>query len=152
MFRPGHPILGALVVLSACSTSSQSAPPECPQCPRCPEVAAATASAQTAPLEVSTSVPLDTPKAAGGAEEEGSLVLSIARDGKLFLGDRPMPDLSALRSALQEVAKKNADARLTIRADKDATHGMVIAAIDAAKQAGVTKVAFATTPPPPSKP
>ncbi len=146
------PLLAGFVVLSACG-NSQPAVTQCPQCPVCPEVAAATATAtaETTPPPAITAVPLDVPKPAAGADH-GSQVVTIARDGKLFLGGRPVSDLSALKVAIQEVAAKNPDVRVAIEADKDVTHGQVIAAIDAIKQAGVNKVAFATAPTnPPAK-
>jgi biopolymer transport protein ExbD len=150
MLRHGH-LLAAFVVLCACGTS-QPAVTQCPQCPVCPEVAAASATAATSPPGAITSVPLDVPRPAAGADQS-SQVVSITRDGKLFLGGRSVPDLSALKVAIQEVAAQNPDVRVAIEADKDVTHGQVIAAIDAIKQAGVSKVAFATAPAtPPAKP
>lgn len=139
-------LLAASLLLSACNTSPVPAAQPCPQCPVCPEVAAATASAQTAPSQVIASVPLDTPKASPDADD-AMLVVSITRDGNLFLGDRSVSDLAALTSGLREVATKNPDVRVSIRADKDVTHGRVIAAMDAIKQAGVNKLGFATAPP-----
>jgi biopolymer transport protein ExbD len=146
MPRSSLRLLAAAVLLSACNTSTQPAAQPCPQCPVCPEVAPTTTSARAAPSQGIAPVPLDTPKASPGADD-ATLVVSITRDGKLFLGHRAVPDLAALTSDLREVATKNPEVRVSIQADKEVTHGRVIGAIDAIKQAGVSKLGFATAPP-----
>ncbi len=106
----------------------------------------ASVSAPAAPTLLAP-VPLDAPKVSA-PDQDTTWVVTITRDEKLFFRGRSLVDLAALTSALRELVAQNPDARVAIEADKHVTHGTVIAVIDAAKQAGVSKIAFATAPQP----
>ncbi len=68
-----------------------------------------------------------------------NMVLSIARDGKLFLQDRPV-DKKNLEKELRRVVLDTGDEVLVLKADKFVPYGVVIDIMDAAKGAGFRKV------------
>ena len=68
-----------------------------------------------------------------------NMVLSIARDGKLFLQDRPV-DKKTLEKELRRVILDTGDEVLVLKADKFVPYGVVIDIMDAVKGAGFRKV------------
>lgn len=68
-----------------------------------------------------------------------NMVLSIARDGKLFLQDRPV-DKKDLEKELRRVILDTGDEVLVLKADKFVPYGVVIDIMDAVKGAGFRKV------------
>ena len=68
-----------------------------------------------------------------------NLVLSIARDGKLFLQDS-LVDKKDLEKELRRVILDTGDEVLVLKADKFVPYGVVIDIMDAVKGAGFRKV------------
>ncbi len=68
-----------------------------------------------------------------------NMVLSIARDGKLFLQDRPV-DKKNLEKELRRVILDTGDEVLVLKADKFVPYGVVIDIMDAVKGAGFRKL------------
>jgi biopolymer transport protein ExbD len=68
-----------------------------------------------------------------------NLVLSIARDGKLYLQDRPV-DKKNLEKELRRIVLDTGDDVLVLKADKFVPYGVVIDIMDAVKGAGFRKV------------
>ncbi len=68
-----------------------------------------------------------------------NMVLSIARDGKLFLQDRPV-DKKTLEEELRRGVLDTGDEVLVLKADKFVPYGVVIDIMDAVKGAGFRKV------------
>ncbi len=68
-----------------------------------------------------------------------NMVLSIARDGKLYLQDRPV-DKKNLEKELRRVVLDTGDEVLVLKADKFVPYGVVIDIMDAVKGAGFRKV------------
>ena len=68
-----------------------------------------------------------------------NMVLSIAREGKLFLQGRPV-DKKTLEKELRRVVLDTGDEVLVLKADKFVPYGVVIDIMDAAKGAGFRKV------------
>ena len=76
---------------------------------------------------------------------EQRVVLTINRDGSLFLGDKPVNihDLPALlRSGKTDTSKQV----IYLRADERVQFGVFASAMDAVKQAGVTNISIVTQP------
>lgn len=67
------------------------------------------------------------------------LVLSIARDGKLYIQDRPV-DKKDLEKELRRVLLDTGDDVLVLKADKFVPYGVVIDIMDAVKGAGFKKI------------
>jgi biopolymer transport protein TolR len=100
----------------------------------------------TAPM-LQTGVDLDLPQAEAQPvpDDEGKLILSLDRTGKVFLGDTPVP-WDDLEVKLSTNAKVKADHELYIDADKNLPYGQVLQVMAVAKKAGVTKLLMMTDP------
>ena len=100
----------------------------------------------TAPM-MNTGVSLELPQvtAQNMEDPEGKLVLSIAKDNKIFLGGTQVTwkDLEAKLKANERVQKESA---LYIEADTHLDYGVVVTAMALAKNAGVAHVMMLTNP------
>jgi biopolymer transport protein TolR len=100
----------------------------------------------TAPM-MNTGVSLELPQvtAQNVEDPEGKLVLSIAKDDKIFLGGTQVTwkDLEAKLKANERVQKEGA---LYIEADTNLPYGVVITAMALAKNSGVAHVMMLTNP------
>jgi biopolymer transport protein TolR len=100
----------------------------------------------TAPM-LQTGVDLELPQAEAAAvpDDEGKLILSIDKTGKLFLGTMPVA-WEELEVKLSTNAKVKADRELYLEADKNLPYGLVLQTMAVAKKAGVTKLLMMTDP------
>ncbi len=100
----------------------------------------------TAPM-MNTGVSLELPQvtAQNVEDPEGKLVLSIAKDDKIYLGGTQVNwiDLEAKLKTNEKVKK---DSSLYIEADTSLLYGRVVTAMAVAKNAGVTRVMMLTNP------
>ncbi len=100
----------------------------------------------TAPM-MNTGVSLELPQvtAQNVEDPEGKLVLSIAKDDKIFLGGTPVlwKELEAKLKSNERVKKESS---LYIEADTNLPYGRVVTAMAIAKNAGVTRVMMLTAP------
>ena len=100
----------------------------------------------TAPM-MNTGVSLELPhvSAQNVEDPEGKLVLSIAKDNKIFLGGTQVTwrELEAKLKANERVQKESA---LYIEADTNLSYGTVITAMALAKNSGVQHVMMLTNP------
>lgn len=91
-------------------------------------------------------IKVDVPKAASGeANRKEYSAVSVTAEGKLFLDKDPV-SMEELRAALQQMARRSDEPRLSISADRQARHGDVVAVLDATRLAGLRKVSFETRP------
>ena len=89
---------------------------------------------------------LELPKAESaevGEKKEFSLYLT--KDGDLFLNNEPV-QIDSLERRLKVALPEMKDESLTLKADSDATHGIVVKAMDKARLAGIKKLIVATAP------
>ncbi|MHC4270251.1 MAG: ExbD/TolR family protein [Planctomycetota bacterium] len=70
-------------------------------------------------------------------------VLSIARDGQLFLQDRPV-EKNQLEKELRRVILDTGEEVLVLKADKEVPYGVVVDIMDDAKGAGFKKIVAPT--------
>jgi biopolymer transport protein TolR len=100
----------------------------------------------TAPM-MNTGVDLDLPQvtAQNVEDPQGKLVLSIAKNDRVFLGGTQVTwkDLEAKLKSNERVKKESA---LYIEADTNLPYGVVVTAMAIAKNAGVSKVMMLTDP------
>jgi biopolymer transport protein ExbD len=82
-------------------------------------------------------------KQAKSGASENALVVTIEKQGLLFLGNQPVTE-EKLAERLLEAVKKNPETTLSINADTDAPFGRVVKVMDAAKAANI-KVASSFT-------
>lgn len=78
-----------------------------------------------------------------GAGDKQTLVVSIPREGPIFLNTQPVT-FEKLQEHLRESARNNPDTALSIRADTDAPFGMIVKIMDAAREANIQKVSAFT--------
>jgi biopolymer transport protein ExbD len=71
------------------------------------------------------------------------VVLTIARDGQLFLQDKPVDKIN-LEKELRRIILDTGDEVLVLKADKMVTYGDVVDVMDDAKGAGFKKVVAPT--------
>ncbi len=68
----------------------------------------------------------------------------VATDGNIYLDD-VIADNAALRSRFTSAAKENSGTLVIIKADKGVSHGKVVGVMDLARNAGLSRLAIATT-------
>ncbi len=76
---------------------------------------------------------------------EQRIVLTIDRDGDLFLQDKPV-NIHALPSALRSDGADPGRKIIYLRADERVQFGVFASAMDAVKQAGITNISIITQP------
>lgn len=90
---------------------------------------------------------LDLPEAATAESEAVPELIEIVitADGQMFVADALLTELTrpALRAALAEQLAERPDAPVVVRADGDASHRLVVLALDAAAAEGVRRVGIA---------
>src|ERR671923_2342387 len=101
----------------------------------------------TAPI-IQQGVQVNLPQAKAGAipGTEEHLVVTIAKNGKLYLNDNPMT-LTELGDKLRAVRKLQADKQVYLRADQDVKYGLVMKTIAEIKQAGIERLGMVSRPP-----
>ncbi|MCW3481110.1 biopolymer transporter ExbD [Neisseriaceae bacterium JH1-16] len=91
---------------------------------------------------------INLPTAAGETPEQKTTQINVAlsADGKLAIGDKKLPD--AQRATLVAALKAAADGKtrpvVVINADGKAAHQSVVNVMEAAREAGLTQLTFAT--------
>jgi biopolymer transport protein ExbD len=90
-------------------------------------------------------VDVSLPKATTSAPpaEKKSMMVSVAKEGNLFLDNVPLT-LEQLRTHFQAEKTRGADVTLVIRADKVVPHGRVVEVMDLARAEGLNHLAIAT--------
>ncbi|MDA9171398.1 protein TolR [Alphaproteobacteria bacterium] len=96
----------------------------------------------TAPLlTVGVSVDLPKTKASQLSAKGDPIVISIKRNGKLFIQERAIEDKQLL-PRLVAIASGNKNLRIYVRGDKSVSYGIVLDTIAKIKQSGFKKVAL----------
>lgn len=100
----------------------------------------------TAPI-IQQGVQVNLPQAKGGAipGSEELLVVSITKNGKIYLNDNAMT-LEELGQKLRAIKKLQADKQVYLRADQDVRYGIVMKAVAQIKQAGIERLGMVTRP------
>jgi biopolymer transport protein ExbD len=99
-------------------------------------------------LSVNPGIKIDLPKASAEQVKKKKTTLRVAIEagGRIFLEGKKL-SLDQLQEKFAAVGKKNGDdALVIIEADKKVYHGLVVKVMDAAKSAGLNKLAIATQP------
>jgi biopolymer transport protein ExbD len=91
-------------------------------------------------------LPVNLPKAATGQQPPSeSAALTIGADGKIAV-DKQEVARERIRETLQKRLEKNPELLVLINADERVEHGLVVEAMDQARQAGVARIAIAVKP------
>ena len=100
----------------------------------------------TAKLIASQGIPLDLPKAASAGATQTILAVSVTREGAVSTNGSPAPTDNDSRRAARGALAQSPDLRTVIQASSGASHGTVMHVMDELREAGITKIAFATDP------
>jgi len=100
----------------------------------------------TAPI-IQQGVQVNLPQAKAGAipGTEELLVVTIAKNGKVYLNDNPLT-LEELGDKLRAIRKLQTDKQVYLRADQDVRYGLVMKAVAEIKQAGIERLGMVTRP------
>ena len=94
-------------------------------------------------MVVQSGLPVNLPKASTANQHSSqNVTITIMQDNRIFLNTVPTT-LDKIKSGL-EALKVGPDNLVIINADKHVEHGYVVAAMDEARKAGVTRFAIAT--------
>jgi biopolymer transport protein ExbD len=96
-------------------------------------------------MTVHGGIPVNLPKAAKAEAARAPVSISISREGVIYL-EREAIEPAQLTARLQERARTEPEVGVVIEADTDALHGRVVDVMDAARLAGIGKMAIAVTP------
>jgi biopolymer transport protein TolR len=100
----------------------------------------------TAPIiQQGVQVNLPQAKAAAIPGTDELLVVSIAKNGKIYLNDNVM-SLDELGAKMRAIRLNLADKQVYVRADQDVRYGLVMQTIAELKQAGIDRVGMVTRP------
>jgi biopolymer transport protein TolR len=100
----------------------------------------------TAPI-IQQGVQVNLPQAKAGAipGTEELLVVTVAKNGKVYLNDNAM-SLLELGDKLRAIRKLQKDKQVYLRADQDVRYGVVMRTIAEIKQAGIERLGMVTRP------
>ena len=96
-------------------------------------------------MTVHGGIPVNLPKAARAEAARAPVSISITREGVIYLEREPI-EPAQLTARLQERVRTEPEVGVVIEADTDALHGRVVDVMDAARLAGIGKMAIAVTP------
>jgi biopolymer transport protein ExbD len=93
-----------------------------------------------------TGLQVNLPKAASGRQTPAeSASVTLTKDGRLYVNKEPVA-LEALHQSLRSLLARNPELLVIINADDGVPHGQVVAIMDEARHAGVTKLSIAVRP------
>ncbi|MBI5970966.1 MAG: protein TolR [Deltaproteobacteria bacterium] len=101
----------------------------------------------TAPM-MTSGIDVNLPKveAASVSSQEEPLVVTIAKDGRIFIADRPFERFE-IRTQLEILNAAKVSRLVLLRADETIPYGAVLAAMAEIRKAGVEKIGMMTEPP-----
>jgi biopolymer transport protein TolR len=73
------------------------------------------------------------------------LILTVKKDGKYYVGRKEIPQ-AELRGKLEAIFEGRDSKELFLRADQDASYGVVVKALAAAREAGAKQLGMVTEP------
>ena len=89
-------------------------------------------------------IDVDRPDApTGDRQDDASILIAISSGDEIWI-DRKEVDPRAVRSIIERLHAENPKGSIVIQADEESTNEMLVAVMEAAKQAGVANVAIAT--------
>lgn len=100
----------------------------------------------TAPM-MQQGIPVDLPRAAAAPVEAKAapLVVSVTREGKIYLNDNAI-EAEALGKKLSAIVAESPAQVVYLRADHASSYGAVVAVVAAVKAAGVERLGMITEP------
>jgi biopolymer transport protein ExbD len=78
-------------------------------------------------------------------DAKDNILIAVSAQGEVWI-DKKRVDIRALRAMVAKLHAQHPEAAVIIQADKDARAGLMVEAMDQARQAGVANVSIAATP------
>jgi biopolymer transport protein ExbD len=103
----------------------------------------------TAKMIASRGVDVSRPRAAAGAPIKSPILVSVDKDGAIFVEGDLQPDPASAVARLRELTGGAEDAKVIIDGDQAAAYGGVMRAIDIVSAADIRHIALANSPLPP---
>jgi biopolymer transport protein ExbD len=101
----------------------------------------------TLSMTVQRGLPVNLPHAATARDELRQVVtLTLTSQGKLLLDKEPLSSTEEAKGRLLRWKATGADVSVVVNADRSVEHGHVVELMDAARQAGITRIAVAVKP------
>lgn len=97
----------------------------------------------TAKLITGQGVPLDLPKAATAGAAQSVFNISVSADGSVLADGAILRDRAELSARARRLQSQDPNLRALISASASASHGTVLAVMDALREAGLSRIAFA---------
>lgn len=93
---------------------------------------------------VELQLPKETTAALKGKGEQ--LIVSITKDGNVFLGSKTPIEVKSLGERVKAVLEEKGEDKVFIKADENAKYGSVMAALASIRRAGIVNVGLVTEP------
>jgi biopolymer transport protein ExbD len=77
-------------------------------------------------------------------KERGNILVAITETGQVWIDKRPV-DVRAVRANIERLHAENPQGSVVIQADRNSKNGMLVAVMDAAREAGVYNVSIAAS-------
>lgn len=90
-------------------------------------------------------VTLPKAQAKGSQAEEKSVILSVRKDKKLYIGKTEIP-FADLNAKLGSIFENRSKKEVFINADEEVQHGFIVQVMASIQKAGVFKISFLTDP------
>ena len=97
----------------------------------------------TAKLIAGQGIPLDLPKAATASTTQTMFTVSVDAAGHVLTNGQAANSDSELRMRAASALRQNPELRTVVQASARASHGAVMHVVDAVREVGITKIAFA---------
>jgi len=75
-------------------------------------------------------------------KQKGNILVAISSSGQIWI-DKRQVDPRALRANIERLYAENPQGAVVIQADRDSKNGLLVAVMDAARQAGIENVSIA---------
>ncbi len=100
----------------------------------------------TARLIVARGIDVEKPKSSVGGDLKGPILVSVDREGGIYVQGERYPDRPSARVALERLVAADPAAKAIVAGDARAAYGAIFNAVEACKQAGIESIALADDP------
>ena len=98
-------------------------------------------------LTRSESLPVNLPQSqTSDIQQTAQITVTVEASGQLFLNQQPI-QLAALADEVRQLQRDRAEALVTINADREVSHGIVVSVMDELRQVEGTRLGIATESP-----
>jgi biopolymer transport protein ExbD len=102
-------------------------------------------------LTRSESLPVNLPQSqTSDIQQTAKITVTVEASGQLFLNQQPI-QLTTLADGVRQLQRDRAESLVTINADRDVSHGVVVSVMDELRQIEGARIGIATESPEPSE-